>query len=162
MPQDVRAIANLVLDLANEEGSRVSNLTINKIVFFLHAHYLVEFKEPLVSAKIEAWDFGPVFRELYKEFKEFGDRTITKKAQRLNPETGEFETCTAVLSPETHVFLKKIAKKYLPLSSGSLVALSHEKGGPWDQTWNHDSVGNASMRISDDLIKAWYENAARH
>jgi uncharacterized phage-associated protein len=162
MAKDVRAIANLVLDIASEDGRSVSNLVINKVVFFLHAHHLVEFGEPLVSAKIEAWDLGPVFRELYKEFKKFGDRPITKKAQRINPETGAVEICTESVSPEMRAFLQQFTRKYLPLSPNALIALSHEKGGPWDQVWNHDTLSNASMSISDDLIKAWYQKAARH
>lgn len=69
MSRDVRSIANFVLDLAEVQGVGVSNLSINKIVYFLHANFLAKFDEPLVSAKIEAWDYGPVFRELYREFK---------------------------------------------------------------------------------------------
>lgn len=43
MSYDVRAIANLVLDLAEERGRAISNLSINKIVFFLHAYFLARF-----------------------------------------------------------------------------------------------------------------------
>jgi uncharacterized phage-associated protein len=162
VPHDVRAIANFVLDLAQQEGQDVSNLVINKVVFFLHAHYLVQYGQPLVSAKVEAWDFGPVFRELYKEFREFDRGPIKKRAERLNPETGKREVCAYDLSNEEQELLASLAKKYVRLRPTALVALSHEKGGPWDQVWNHDTATNASMSITNDLIKAWYERAARH
>jgi uncharacterized phage-associated protein len=159
---DVRAIANFVLDLAQQDGREVSNLVVNKVVYFLHAHYLVQFGEPLVSAKVEAWDFGPVFRELYKEFKKFEKGPIKKRAQRLSANTGEPEICEYKFSHEDGEFLASLTKRYVQLSPTALVALSHEKGGPWDQVWNHDSAANASMCITDEIIKAWYAQAARH
>lgn len=162
MAQDVRGIANLVLDLADERGRAVSNLSINKIVFFLHAYFLARFGRPLVSAKIEAWDYGPVFRELYREFRSFGDSPIQARAHRINATTGERELCESALSDEERAFLEELGRKFVGFSAGSLVSMSHEPGGPWDQVWNHSSRVNASMHISDELIMSWYAKAARH
>jgi uncharacterized phage-associated protein len=159
---DVRAIANFVLDLAQEEGRDVSNLVINKVVFFLHAHYLVQYGQSLVSAKVEALKFGPIFRELYREFKEYDNQPIRKRAMRLNPETGNREICASNLTECEIAFLASLAKKYVQLRPIALIALSHEKGGPWDQVWNHVTATNASMSITNELIKAWYERGPRH
>src|SRR6186713_660153 len=90
MSFDVRAVANAILDLAKEEGKGVTNLAINKIIYFLHAAYLHEFRRPLVTAKIEAWDHGPVFREVYHQFKKFGRENIKGRASRIDPTTGSF------------------------------------------------------------------------
>lgn len=162
MGHDVRAIANFVLDLAEADGQTVSNLSINKVVFFLHAHYLVHFDKPLVTAKAEAWDYGPVFRELYREFKVFGEQAIAGRATRIVPETGQREVCEYNLLEEERQFLEGLAQRYIKFKAGALVSISHEKGGPWDQVWNHGTRVNASMNISNDIIKAWYSNAARH
>src|ERR1700730_189082 len=162
MSHDVRAVANFVLELAEKEGRKVTNLSINKIVFFLHSNYLIQFNRPLVSAKIEAWNYGPVFRELYKEFKQFGDQSIKGRAQRLSASTGILEVCELQLSEKDREYLERLARKYIRLSPGNLISLSHEKGGPWDQVWDHNSLSNATMRISDELIKAWHTKAARH
>jgi len=162
MSYDVRSVANFVLDLAENEGSDLSNLAINKVVFFLHAYFLVQFGRPLVSAKVEAWNYGPVFRELYREFKPSGDQPIKARAHRINPEHGARELCTYEFPQSELSFLREIARKYMHLSARALVAISHEKGGPWDQVWNHVTPANASMRISNEIIKDWYEKAARH
>lgn len=162
MTHDVRAIANLVLDLADAEELHVTNMAVNKIVYFVHSHYLVEFGRPLVSAKIEAWQHGPVFRELYHEFKSFGDEPIRGRASSLDPETGTKAPAYGAFKEAEFQFLIETAKKYLPMPASSLRALSHEPGGPWDQVWNHDKITNATMRISDDLIKGWFNKAARH
>jgi uncharacterized phage-associated protein len=162
MSQDVRSVANYVLDLAQEKGRKISNFEVNKVVFFLHAHFLVEFERPLVSAKIEAWKHGPVFRELYKEFRRFDDKPIEGRASRLNPETGVREVCAYDLAEDEKCFLEKMASKYLGLSFGALYAAAHETGGPWAQVWNHDTLANPSMKISDEIIRIWFEKAARH
>jgi uncharacterized phage-associated protein len=162
MPYDVRAVANYVLDLAEQHGRTVSNLSINKIVYFLHAYFLARFGRPLVTAKIEAWNYGPVFREIYREFKKFEDRPINGRAYRIRPETGTEELCKCDFSSEEQEFLERLSSEFVGFSASALVSMSHEKGGPWDQVWNHSSKVNASMHISDDLIKNWYAKAARH
>src|SRR5215831_13704170 len=100
MAHDVRGIANFVLDIADESSRGVSNLSINKIVYFLHAYFLARFGRPLVSAKIEAWDYGPVFRELFREFRSFADKPIKGRAYRIDAKTGEREICESVLPEE--------------------------------------------------------------
>lgn len=162
MTQDVRAIANFVLDEGDIRGVGISNASVNKLVYFLYAHYLSRFKTQLVSAKIEAWDYGPVFRELYREFKEFGDKPITKRANRIDATTGESVVCMYNFPQEEVAFLRRVLDDYIKLSAGALIALSHEPGGPWDRVWHHEGDINPTMRITDDLIRDWYRNAARH
>jgi uncharacterized phage-associated protein len=122
----------------------------------------VEFGRPLVSAKIEAWNYGPVFRELYKEFKQYDDRPILGRAKRVNVETGKSEVCNYDLSDAEREFLEPMIRRYVRFSASTLVSMSHTPGSPWDQVWNHGTISQASMRISDDLILAWHKTAARH
>lgn len=159
---DVRAVANFVLDVADADGRNVSNLHINKIVYFLHADFLVEFSRPLVSAKIEAWTHGPVFREIYREFKEFGNGPISGRARYIDPDTGRKKNAQWGFTREEEEFLRGLVKKYIVMTPGALVAQSHVEGGPWDQAWNHDTKTNASMKISDEAIKRWYERTVKH
>ena len=42
MAHDVRSIANAVLTIAQDIDVEVSNLSLNKILYFLHAGYLHE------------------------------------------------------------------------------------------------------------------------
>lgn len=162
MAYDVRSVANFVLDVADAERREVSNLHINKIVYFLHADFLVAFSRPLVSAKIEAWTHGPVFREIYREFKVFGSAPISGRAQYMDPATGVKATARYAFKVEEEAFLGEQVQRYIRMSASALVSQSHIEGGPWDKTWNHDGNTNASMRISDELIKDWYGKAVKH
>lgn len=162
MTYDVRAVANYVLDFAEADGRGMSNLHINKIVYFLHADFLATFARPLVTAKIEAWTHGPVFRELYHQFKTFGDAFIKSRATYIDPQTGDRKIATCDLTADEDAFLSAVIPKYIVMSPGALVAQSHIKGGPWDMTWNHDNRANPTMKISDDLIRDWYQKTAKH
>ncbi len=156
------AIANWVLDCAEADGRSLTNLAINKVLFFLHANYLVHFGRPLVTAKIEAWELGPVFREIYRAFKVFKDRSIASRITRINPSTGLTEVCKFEMQDEEIEFLREFVDTYIRMSPSALVTLSHKTGSPWDTVWNHDGRVNSSMKISDDIIQSWYTDSVRH
>lgn len=152
MRVDVRALANFVLSVAKKEDLEVSNLAINKIVYFMYVEYLLAFNRKLTSAKIEAWEHGPVFRELYSAFKKFGDLAITEPAKKIDAQTGKFVVCELELKDQDSDFLMEVARKLLQYSASKLRNLSHVPGSPWDMVWNHRELINAGMEITDEII----------
>lgn len=162
MAHDPRSVANFVLDVASDLGLPVSNLALNKIAYFLHGNYLAKFNEPLIDAKIEAWEFGPVFREVYHEFKGFKADTITARAKRINLDTGEKEIFPWRFSPDETALLRDLAETYLRIKPGKLVDISHVRDGPWHQAWFHDDTVNPGMEISDLAIRSFFAKQQRH
>lgn len=158
---DVRVIANEVLGRAEKHGVEVTNMAINKIVYFVHCDFMLEDGEPLVGAKIEAWQHGPVFRELYQEFKRWGDQPIKGRATRISPISGQLEEASATFGTDEQTRLNEIIDRYIKFSAAHLRALSHVTGGPWDQVWQHTGRANPGMRISDELIKQTYQRETR-
>lgn len=159
---DPRALSNLILDIADEEGIEVTNLSLNKVLYFVHALYLANTEKPLVRAKIEAWQYGPVFREVYHQFKSFDRSPITERARVLNPETGEFETAESCIEQNEYNKIKSLALPYLRMKPGQLVDLSHQAGGPWHDAWYHDGDVNPGMEITNDSIRAFFSKQQRH
>lgn len=149
---DVRAVANFVLDEADRRKVDISNMALNKIVYFVHCDFLVERNLPLVGAKIEAWPHGPVFRELYHEFKRWDDAPIRSRAHKVDAHSGE--TIIADMSPslEDESFMRKLIDRYIEFSASQLRAMSHREGGPWSKVWQHDGKANAGMKIDNGLI----------
>lgn len=150
---DVRAIANEVLCRAEELGIEITNMAINKIVYFVHCDFIIQTGNPLVGAKIEAWQHGPVFRELYHEFKVWEERPIKAKAKRVSPISGELEEAFFDSSVDQKEAIRSIIDRYVGFSAAHLRALSHARGGPWDQVWQHSGKANPGMQITNDLIK---------
>lgn len=157
---DVRAIANLVLEIAATRKIDVTNMALNKIVFFVHSDYLIENNRPLVGAKIEAWKHGPVFREIYHEFKGWDKEPIAGRAKRVNPESGEVELATDDFGGEES-YLRDLVNRYVDFSAAYLRAISHRPGGPWHTVWGHDGETNPGMQISNDIILEHYSGGMK-
>jgi uncharacterized phage-associated protein len=153
---DVRALANMVLVAAQEGGIQVTNMAINKIAYFVHCDFLIERGEVLVGAKIEAWQHGPVFRELYQEFKRWGDLPIKERATKVDAHTGEIVEAMEVLSVEEYQYLQSLIGRYINFSAAQLRNISHVEGSPWYQVWGHEGRSNPGMKISNELILAYH------
>jgi uncharacterized phage-associated protein len=158
---DVRALANIILDRSDEKDLNITNMALNKIIYFVHCDYLSENKIPLVRAKIEAWPHGPVFREVYHEFKNWGDSHIKSRAKKVDPETGEVVLARVHFGHNENEYIKGLIDRYIKFSAAHLRALSHVEGGPWHKVWGHDGKSNPGMRITDELILQLYSPGGR-
>lgn len=159
---DPRTLSNLILDVADAAGVEISNLALNKILYFVHALYLAETGEPLVHAKIEAWQYGPVFREVYHQFKNCDRSPIRQRATTLNLETGEYEKAEYCLEQREYDKIRDIALPYIRMRPGKLVDLSHEPDGPWHKAWFYDGEVNPGMEITDEAIQSYFRKQRRH
>ncbi len=156
MSADGRAVANFVLDFCESRGRSISNLSLQKIVYFCHVWSLIELQRPLVKQKFEAWQYGPVLQYLYREFRDYEDHPIVGRATRINPYTGTKEVVPYRFDRATEELLDKITDFYSRLRSSDLVALCHVRGGPWEQAWNHRGAVNPGMRIEESSISQYY------
>jgi uncharacterized phage-associated protein len=156
MSYDGRQVANFVLDLCEAEGREVTNLSLQKIVFFCHAWSLAELKRPLVKHQFEAWQYGPVLQYLYRDFKSFESGAITSRAKKLDPVNGVGREVDYSFDADVEILIRKVVQFYSSLTAGALVELSHVEGGPWHGIWNHEGKINPGMRIEDAAISDYY------
>lgn len=152
---DVRTVANLVLKRAWDLDLRVTNLHLNKSLFFMHVDCLRDHGKPLVSAKIEAWEYGPVFREVYNQFKKYRAEPISALAKRVSYDTGELEDAIDEIAPTMVQYIVELGEFYLSVPAGVLVDLSHAKGGAWDTVWSSSADFNAGMEITEEIIRKY-------
>jgi uncharacterized phage-associated protein len=158
---DGRAIANFVLDLCDGRSRAVTNLALQKIVYFCHVWSLIDLRRPLVRHNFEAWDFGPVLPYLYRAFRDHDRSPITARATQVDPLDGKHRVVVYDLDPATESLLRKITEFYSRLRASDLVQLSHAEGGPWHSVWHHRGTVNPGMKIDDASILEFYSKAAR-
>lgn len=153
LPYDPRVVCNFMLDEADKEEINLSNLALQKLLYFSHARCLIEKKAPLVSGYFEAWQFGPVHPGAYKAFKESGDKFIRYRAQRSDLLSGKKVALPRIEDTDIQRLLRDIIRSYGRMTAGRLVELSHAKGAPWEyvvcQARDKMAIG---MRISDTVI----------
>ena len=71
-------VARYIIWYCKKKGYSISNLKLQKILYFVQAEFLVSTGTPCFKEEIEAWEFGPVVPEVYHEFKIFGSADIPK------------------------------------------------------------------------------------
>jgi uncharacterized phage-associated protein len=152
-PYDPRAIANLLLDVASEYGRPLSNLALQKLLYFAHALFLIEVKRPLLKGYFEAWQYGPVHPGVYQAFKAAGERSIDFRAVRTDPSTGHQSEIAVPCSRAVRDLLSRIVMSYGRMTPGRLVDIAHAKNAPWHHMVNKDKTSQLfGLRIPDSVI----------
>ncbi|MEQ1935851.1 MAG: type II toxin-antitoxin system antitoxin SocA domain-containing protein [Fimbriimonadaceae bacterium] len=154
MTYDARAIGNLILDEAERDGFEISNLILQKLLYFSHGAFLLQTGEPLVKGYFEAWQFGPVHPTAYEAFKSAGEKPIKFRARRLNPITRGFEEIARVNERRPRLVVSSVVNAYGGLGPGRLVDLSHAPNAPWAFVVENSKLRPMlGLRISDNLIR---------
>lgn len=151
---DARAIANLLLDLSDSHGIVLTNLKLQKLLYFAHAETLVCERRALIRQSFEAWQMGPVVKVIYDQFKKFKDRPILEHAKAFDVVCKAWlPVSSADVGVATREIVLRTIKTYGRVSAFHLSELTHEHGGPWDRVRNRPTnKANIALRISNDLI----------
>lgn len=151
---DVRDIANFTLDYADERRLSLTNLALQKLLYFMHGWFFAIYEEPLVKNKFEAWKYGPVQRVIYEQFKGFRDGAIRGvRATYVNPENGEPTYRPYSIDPQHAELIREVLAKYERYTAGQLVEESHAEDGPWEYVWQQaEDAVYPGMKIPDALI----------
>lgn len=146
---DVRAIANWCLEKLKAEGRIETQMWMNKIVYFIHQLALTKYRTLLTPARVEAWDHGPVFREIY-----FG---IPKGAEmrpftRYNSKARKRELAAEDFSPIDLGIFEDAWTRYGHLNAPRLRAISHAPDSPWSLVWNSKGDKRHGLEIDVPAI----------
>jgi uncharacterized phage-associated protein len=152
---EARKICNFLLTRYDAEAYDLTNLRLNKLLYFIHGWALVSRPDGLVRNHFEAWKLGPVIRPVFDTFKTFGDNRIQGLAEYLDYASGEKRAVSFDEIPATdREIVISVFEKYARYRTSELVAISHEVGGPWHAVytaWANDN--RLSVRIPNDLIR---------
>ena len=163
------AVANFFIDKSLSTNAPITNMKIQKMVFFAHAVYFHERHQPLISDPVTAMQHGPVIISLYAHLKRYGSSNIKKKieiAQESNDLFFPWETvipCIRKDDADTRAYLDRVWSKLSPLEAWQLRAVSHMKGGAWYKTVsefgidpnNPDAIAHLprNLTILDNVIE---------
>ena len=73
---NVLDITEYIIKYCNEKNRTISNLKLQKLLYFVQAEFLVNKGKPCFSDPIEAWDFGPVVPTVYHKYLVYGSASI--------------------------------------------------------------------------------------
>jgi uncharacterized phage-associated protein len=139
-----------VIDIANKiftntdmsQGETISNLKLQKLLYYLQGFFIAVYDKPLYKESIEAWQYGPVVREAYFHFKDFGPGSIMLKGDE---EIIEFD------KNENELF-NEVLEEYGQFSAIKLMNMTHDEL-PWKKTFTENPQGE----ISHDILKEYFK-----
>ena len=133
MTYPTEAVANYFLERARASGEDISPMKLQKLVYYAHGWHLGILGEPLIDEQVEAWQFGPVIRSLYHEFKDFGNQPIDRLATQ-GAGSGFSEPRIPNDPGSTRDILEKVYESYVRFSASRLSMMTHAPGTPWSRT----------------------------
>jgi uncharacterized phage-associated protein len=171
MAYESKAIANYLLDLAEQAGKKLNPMKIQKIVYFAHGWTLAISHHPLIDEAVEAWPYGPVIPTLYHEFKKYGSGVITGKATSISfidPDTLTFQIATPSIdnypdedaNEKAKEVLNIVWEVYGELTAIQLSNLTHEPDSPWSQIYAKNK-GRKGVDIPDAVIEDYFVQQSR-
>ena len=160
MTYPTEAIANYFLEKARAAGDEISPMKLQKLVYYAHGWHLGILGEPLIDEQVEAWQYGPVIRSLYHEFKEFGNQPIDRLATQRTP-IGTTTPRLPASAAEARPILDEVYDSYGVYTPFQLSMMTHAPGTPWSQTFErYQGTLPRGTDIPQDLIERHFKDLA--
>ncbi|MBD2293666.1 SocA family protein [Anabaena sphaerica FACHB-251] len=135
-------VAKYFLAQTNEEaGDLMSNLKLQKLLYYAQGFNLALYDEPLFPESIEAWTYGPVVPEVYRAYKKYDSGAIPI------PEDIDFSK----YDQQSRELLDEVYSVYGQFSAWKLVSLILEEE-PWKNAREGDLV------ITHQAMKKYFKN----
>lgn len=115
-------IADYFIGLANETGSLITNLKLQKLVYYAQAWSLALNNKQLFPTDFEAWVHGPVIPGLYQTYR-------SNKWGPINKEIS-LDSIKSTLTKSDLKLLEEVADVYFELDAYKLERLTHLEE-PW-------------------------------
>ena len=113
----VYAVADTLISISYDKSSPVTNLKLQKLLYYAQAWYLTLYGESLFDAEIEAWVHGPVVPAIFRKYRENRWDPISNVA------TGE-------VSKQVQDHLEEVWRVFGAFRAGYLERLTHSEA-PW-------------------------------
>ncbi|WP_291117666.1 Panacea domain-containing protein [Flavobacterium sp. UBA6135] len=142
MPKSALFIAGEILKRAKELGLTISNMSMQKLLFIANGAYLAKTGNTLINEPVEVWQYGPVIRTAYHEFKDYGNTDIKGFPLAYTEATDKTIDETA---NEAIEFVVKIASE---LDALQLSNWTHLPDTPWSKAkeCGHSIIPNKVMQ----------------
>src|SRR5579859_7908067 len=72
-----KQIADYILRFCQDHGDPISNLKLQKLLYYSQAWHLALYDKPLFEEDLEAWVHGPAVMSVYGSFKDWSWKPIT-------------------------------------------------------------------------------------
>lgn len=141
-------MAYKVLDIANKlllkaanggEEELMSNMKLQKMLYYQQGFHLAYFNAPLFEDEIEAWMYGPVVPTIYEKYKVNGSNGIVPDKIEIS------------LNNKEEALFNEVYRTYSIFSAAGLMNMTHTEN-PWKTT--PTGIGNI---ITKDKMRSFFK-----
>ena len=141
-----RYLIHLASPTEDEDSDCLCNLRLQKLLYYVQGWHLASYAQPLFAERLEAWQHGPVVREIYSTFKQFGCSTIPP-LEGKEPED---------LPGKDKLSIRHIWEQYKQYSASALRAMTH-RDGPWRNAYRScGPEGRCDAEITPDALREFF------
>lgn len=115
-------VAVYVINWCNEQGVSISNLKLQKLLYFVQGEASARISQRLIDDDFYAWRLGPVVPEVYSDYAMYSSSHIPAQKE------------SKVIREKEREIIEKALSKYAIYSTWSLVEKSHNQD-PWKYTY---------------------------
>ncbi len=133
-------VAAYTIAAAIELGKPVSNLQLQKILFFCQCTNLQHNGDVLFSDDIVAWQYGPVVRSVYNTYSYRGASPIRRAAKYVSGGLFDKLVPIAELDASARRLANDVLEQWIHEPAWNLVRKTHEPGGAWDKVYNEGGI----------------------
>ena len=139
-------VADFLICIGNAENEDpMTNLRINKLMYFAQGWHLQRFGNPLFNEDIKAWKYGPVVESIYRKYHSYGRNIITECTPGFN--------ASAITTDDLQLLID-VYSRYRSYSISRLVEKSHGDNTPWAKVYRDGE----NMTIPLNLISEYFRN----
>ena len=139
-------VANYIIDYSNRNNKPVSNLKLQKLLYYVQAAFLVERSKPAFSNDISAWKYGPVVESVYHVFKIYANDSIN----HINEDI----TSDIISDIEDKEIIEKVVSSYFEYDPIQMMLKTHRED-PWI---NSNKLEKGSIIGNDDIKEFYSQN----
>jgi len=154
---DYHKIADLFISLSNAKRALITNIKLQKLMYYAQAWHLASKGERLFDGDFEAWLQGPVLVCLYEDYKYFRWNPITRKG--LGEES--YQNLRKEIDSDSLEVLDYVIHRYFDMDAYGLEALVLSEE-PWLKARNNEDTDESTRDlIKDQWMAEFYGNAAK-
>lgn len=147
-------LADYIILKADELKEPVSNLMLQKVMYFLNVMYLISNNDkemPLVSdSNFERWDYGPVIKDVYNEYSSYGSSKIIVPSEHKklvngkgnNLEIKSFKLDVTKINQSIRSFIDENIGKLLKFKDPFILVKESHKENQWKVLNPNDKYNN--------------------
>jgi uncharacterized phage-associated protein len=149
---DINLICDYIINkVKSDEDILLSNLKLQKLLYYVQAWYLAYYDKPIFVGKFEAWVHGPVNRAIYERFK--NTKNIYSNISIEDIISNDFTK----LQEKDKQFIDEVLEAYMPFSGTELEYMVHNET-PWmDARGDLLPTSRCTTEIDDKLITSFYK-----